>query len=61
MVWGRITTTKGWELGERCRRSTQVYTVFTSRPNVVLLSRRPRQAPRIPEKTVFLHFRIFSF
>ena len=53
MVWGRITTTKGWELGEVCGRSTQVHTVFASRPNVVLLSRRPRQAPRIPEKTYF--------
>lgn len=53
MVWGRITTTKGPELGRACRRSTQVHAGFLSRPNGTELPERPKQAPRIPEKTDF--------
>lgn len=53
MVWGRITTTKGPELGRACRRSTQVHVGFLSRPNGTELPERPKQAPRIPEKTDF--------
>lgn len=47
MVWGRITSTKAWSLGERADTDTDTGTAFAVAEGSAA-PRKARQAPRAP-------------